>query len=144
MRGEQYKLIWSPLAAEGRADNGAQDYVSLETWKKCSFSQSEIKNLPENVQTIYQTWLNPPEYQLYDLQADEWEFHNLAELPEYFNIKINLISELKKWMIETRDYAMDSEKLMKLTAENDRVKQKGQGRWPIGGWNYSKYLFKEQ
>ena len=65
LRDKRYKIIWSPLAAQNREDAGARDYISQKKWSKCSYSEEELKTLPAELQKVYQTWLTPPEYQIY-------------------------------------------------------------------------------
>lgn len=40
-----------------------------------------------------------PEFELYDLEKDPWELNNLAEHPDYQNIKHDLLSHLNDWRI---------------------------------------------
>jgi uncharacterized sulfatase len=40
-----------------------------------------------------------PEFELYDLEKDPWELNNLAEHPDYQNIKQDLLSHLNDWRI---------------------------------------------
>jgi N-sulfoglucosamine sulfohydrolase len=44
-----------------------------------------------------------PAEELYDTEADPYEFHNLAEIPRYAEILKNLRSELTRWEKETND-----------------------------------------
>lgn len=143
LRNDRYKIIWSPLAAQGRPDSGAVDYISQKKWEKCSFTEEELKALPEEAQKLYQTWINPPEFQLYDLKNDEWEFKNLAGNPEYAAVEKSLKEELARWMKETNDWAAKPAKLNMLTKENDSVKSAGKGKYPKKGWQYLEYLHPE-
>ena len=45
-----------------------------------------------------------PMYDLYDLQEDPFEFHNLAGDPAYGEIELELKSKLIEWMILNQDY----------------------------------------
>lgn len=140
LRDERYKIIWSPLAAQNRPDSGAVDYVTQKKWKKCSYSEEEIAELPAGVQKVYELWINPTEYQIYDLKKDEWEFENLAGNPEYAKEEKRLKAALKQWMKDTNDWAADPAKLKMLTEENDAVKKSGKGKSPKGGWKYLEFL----
>lgn len=100
----------------------------------------EIKTLPPEVQKVYQTWLTPPEYQIYDLKKDEWEFNNLAGNPEMAEVEKRMKAALAQWMKKTNDWAPDSGKLKQLTKENDAVIKAGKGKYPKGGWKYLKFL----
>ena len=91
------------------------------------------------MQQAYATWLNPPEWQLYDLQQDPWEWHNLADNPDYDEVLGGLQDQLRKWQIDTDDQIVDRKKLTRLLEENDAVAATGR-RWPADGWNYLKYF----
>jgi len=141
-RDERYKIIWSPLAAKGRADTGAHDNIKQPKWWKrgCSYSAQEVEELPADIKQAYETWLNPPEYQLYDLKNDEWEFKNLAGKPEFATVEKRLKAELEKWMKETNDWAADPIKLKQLTDEHDQLTKAKKGKYPKDGWKYLEYL----
>jgi N-sulfoglucosamine sulfohydrolase len=140
LRDGRYKIIWSPLAAQNRPDAGAHDYITQKKWSKCSYSKEELKTLPADVQKVYQTWLKPPEYQIYDLKNDEWEFKNIAGNPEIAAVEKRLKGALKQWMKETHDWVDNPTKLKMLTEENDAVKNGGKGKYPKGGWKYLEYI----
>ena len=140
LRDSRYKIIWSPLAAQDRPDAGAIDYITQKKWSKCSYSEAELKTLPAEIQAVYQTWINPPEYQIYDLQNDEWEFINLAGKPEITEVEKRLKGALAQWMQDTSDWADEPAKLQMLTEENDTVKNAKNGKFPKAGWQYLKFL----
>lgn len=138
IRDERYKLIWSPL--RDRPDPGVECYLdhTHEAYCGCP-SREELREAPEQIQATYNTWLNPPEYQLYDLSTDPWEFHDLAGRPEHSEAEQRLRHALQDWMRETHDWITDPAKLARLTAENDAVPLPGRGT-PEGGWQYHTYL----
>lgn len=47
------------------------------------------------------------ELELYDLENDPWEFHNLAGKAEYAEIEQRMKTALKTWRHETDDPALD-------------------------------------
>lgn len=51
--------------------------------------------------------LNPPEFELYDLQEDPYEWNNLSDKDEYSAIMQELKEELNRWQIETGDPFVD-------------------------------------
>ncbi len=140
IRNDRYKLTWSPLAVKGINDRGAHDYVNQKKWKKCSFTKEEVEGMDEKNRALYEHWLNPPEFQLYDLKKDEWEFNDLASNPEYKSVLKQMKKELKKWMVETNDWAQSPKMLDKLTEENMSVVKAKRGKYPKGGWQYLKFL----
>ncbi|MFC4991606.1 sulfatase [Rubritalea tangerina] len=144
LRDERYKIIWSPLVAEGEKDRGAVDYITQSKWKKCSYTEEEMKALPDNLKKVYQTWLTPPEYQIYDLKNDEWEFHNLAGKPEVKDVEVRLKKALQAWMKETDDWAATPAKLKQLTDEHQSVRDATKGKFPKDGWKYLEYLHPEK
>lgn len=50
-----------------------------------------------------------PEEELYDLQADPWEFHNLAQSPEHQPILVRLRGVLEQWRKDTHDRGLEPE-----------------------------------
>lgn len=83
--------------------------------------------------------LNPPVYQLYDLENDPHEFVNLADVPELATVQARLIKRLEQWQEQTDDPLRFPDLLKKLTAENDECLKQGI-RSPPRGWQYLNYL----
>ena len=50
-----------------------------------------------------------PEEELYDVQQDPFELHNLAEKSDYAQIKAQLRTELLAWMVQQGDEGNDTE-----------------------------------
>ena len=141
IRDKRYKLLWSPL--RDRPDPGVGCYLRHSHPAYCGCpSAEELEQAPERVRQVYATWLHPPEYQLYDLDQDPWEFENLAGEAQYARVEERLKSALLDWMRDTGDWIADPQKLAKLTAENDSVPPPGRGA-PEGGWQYPTYLLRE-
>ena len=59
----------------------------------------------------------PPEYELYDLKNDPWEFENLAADPKHSQILETLCGKLKGWRIETNDPLLNPVNQARLKAE---------------------------
>ena len=138
IRDRRYKLIWSPV--RDRSDPGVECYLGQSNPAYCGCpSTEELRSAPDRIQQVYDTWLNPPEYQLYDLEHDPWEFENLAGKAEHAEAEQRLEEALLDWMRQTDDWITDPSKLARLTAENDAVPPPGHGS-PEGGWQYPNYL----
>jgi arylsulfatase A-like enzyme len=50
-----------------------------------------------------------PAEELYDLQADPWEIHNLADDPAYADALVAMRGRLDRWMEQTNDHGRESE-----------------------------------
>ena len=85
IRDERYKLIYSPDRALNRL--AASRYANSK--------------LPESQHV--QSFLNPPEYELFDLLEDPHEWGNLAESSEHATIKARLLKEMQAFQREIKD-----------------------------------------
>jgi len=100
IRDDRYKLIHSLLA----------DSVSRKTAIDGDIAGTDIRK-------AFDTFAKPPEFELYDLENDPWEFHNLAGKAEYAELEQRMKTALKAWRHETDDPALDP-------SFHDQVKQK--------------------
>ena len=138
IRDARYKLIHSPV--RDREDPAARYYRvhGASHWSGC-LTDEELAGASQQTKAGYARWLNPPEFQLYDLQADPYEWNDLSSDPKHAETKRRLQNALKKWQTETRDSLADAEKLRMLMDENDAV-AKAKRRSPKDGWQYLIYL----
>ncbi len=138
VRDARYKLIKTLL--NDRPDPGAQKcLLNGASNFRGSPTHAELKTSDAKTQQVYDTWLNPPPIQLYDLRNDPNEFHNLADDSGHELIESNLIAVLNEWQERTDDRMRYPELLERVTEENDECKRAGR-RSPVGGWQYGKYL----
>lgn len=97
VRGRQYKLIWNiayPLPFPF-----ASDLWAAPTWQ----AQFQLgRSAPYGAQTVG-SYLQRPEFELYDLQADPHEGRNLAALPEHAARLAELKARLKAFQQRTQD-----------------------------------------
>ena len=138
IRDARYKLIHSPV--RDREDPAARYYREhgASHWSGC-LTDEELKGASEQTKVGYARWLNPPEFQLYDLRADPHEWNDLAGAPEFAEVQQRLQNALKKWQADTHDPIADPAKLKRLIDENDAVFKAGR-RSPRDGWRYLNYL----
>ncbi len=138
IRDARYKLIHSPV--RDREDPAARYYRvhGASHWAGC-LTDEELAGVSEETRAGYARWLNPPEYQLYDLQHDPHEWTDLSGDPKHADVGLRLQNALKQWQADTRDPLADPEKLRLLMEENDAVAQ-AKRRSPKDGWQYLKYL----
>jgi len=144
IRDERYKLICN-LTPE-RSNPVPDSYLrQIGAFFIYGTTQDEIDAAPGHVRQAYATWRKPPVVELYDLQADPWEFRNLADRAELAGVKDRLSSELRKFRKGFRDPLLDSDKLRRLAAEHDDVAMNlKRGRYgPRQSWRYLKYLLEK-
>ena len=139
VRNERYKLIYNLL--DDRDNPHVQSYADhINVHFSGGTEEGEIDNAPENIQLAYETWRNPPKYELYDLEVDPLEYVDLSDDPDYDREKQKLIWAMQKWQEETQDPFLYEDKLAKYVAEND-ANLNTPGRKI--NWNYHQY-FKEE
>ena len=145
VRSERYKLIENLLPdtvnpdyadtfrkLEGEAaDRGRPDFAG-------GLSRTIAAAAPE-VRAAYALMEKPPRYELYDLQADPYEFRNLANSPDHAAPCAELQQSLAEWRQETKDPLLDPVNLQRLTAEVTSVQSKAAGKEL--GWGYPDYFF---
>ncbi|TWT56986.1 Arylsulfatase [Thalassoglobus neptunius] len=115
IRDQRFKLIHNLLAGSRKPNQG------IDGDKAARFSQQD--SVPAEVKRAFQTYANPTEFELYDLQADPWEFRNLAELPEYQSELARMQDALMNWRKETDDPLL-TEEGTKPIAEYESRKRK--------------------
>jgi N-sulfoglucosamine sulfohydrolase len=105
IRNERYKLIVNfnhqePFSIRNttRPDERSVicGYRVLQSWKEVSKNDSFAKER-------FYKFHNRPKFELYDLNNDPFELNNIADNEEYKKIQIELIEEMKKWLIDQND-----------------------------------------
>lgn len=138
IRNHRYKLIHSPV--RDREDPAARYYREhgASHWAGC-LTDKELASASNQTKVGYARWLNPPVYQLFDLDTDPHEWKDLADDPQHKYTKKRLIKAMQQWQVKTDDPIADPEKLQLLMAENDAV-VKAKRKSPAKGWRYLDYL----
>lgn len=98
-----------------------------------------ISNAPADVVSAYALIEKPPRYELYDLQADPYEFHNLAASPVHASTLVDLQRQRTHWREQTKDPFLDPNNLQRLTAEVTAVTNKSESK--STQWGYVDYFF---
>lgn len=111
IRGKRFKLIHSPRPGENNYI--AHSYLNHEHpfYVDPGVRPVERLTVSNSVEVAYKRWERPPEYELYDLENDPWEWRDLAEDPTYTKIKEQLIHSLYQFRQDTRDPFLDSSNL---------------------------------
>ncbi len=116
-----------------------------------AFQMYGTGTLPEELQSAslvvkraYETWRNPPEYELYDLKSDPYEFNDLSQDLEYSREQERLRTVLESWQVETADPLHDPIILDRFISEMDSINQlypnRDYNRKKDFGWNYPNYF----
>lgn len=139
VRDERYKLILNCL--RDRPNPLMERYIFFGR----DITRKAILEAPDEVQQAYATFERPPALELYDLQEDPYEYHNLAADPAYAGVLKILREKLEQWQRQTADPLADPEKLRLLTAEHDSLTQNNTAEiWVARNqnyiWRYAKYL----
>jgi N-sulfoglucosamine sulfohydrolase len=131
VRDDRYKLIENLLP--GRENPGV-----AFTFREFDSGPAAVEAAGEEVRAAYATMRRPPRYELYDLQADPYEYRNLAADPAHRGTLDALSGRLADWRRETGDPLLDEEVLRRFKAEVDGVKSKRDGR--DRDWQYPSYF----
>ncbi|MCK5104009.1 MAG: sulfatase-like hydrolase/transferase, partial [Cyclobacteriaceae bacterium] len=94
IRSRNFKLIHNLMPERA--------YCQYNNYKERSYpvlAQLNVMNLKGELTTEQALFMAPvkPEFELFDLKNDPWELNNLADDPEYKEIKDKLLAELKNW-----------------------------------------------
>ena len=100
IRDARYKLIHNLLAETGSPSNRIDGDLGYLTSREERYAGTPVRE-------AFDTFANPPEFELYDLQQDPWEFQNVAGEAEYSGILERLQAALADWRRETDDPLLD-------------------------------------
>ena len=137
VRDGRYKLIHNLLAGEL---NPGYAFTNDRFFEKGEIERVLAK-APPHVRAAYARLKNAPPYELYDLENDPWEFHDLAADPACGDILNRLKEDLLSWRKRTEDPLLDPANLARLTGEVA-------ARWTSGSykknmhWEYPEYFFR--
>lgn len=146
VRGKRFKLIHNLLHEKENPK-----YHFYETHKNGHFDggteEAEILNSSNEVIEAYKVWRNPPQYELYDLKNDPYEFKNLSNNPEYKETLDRLVTELERWQKETKDPLADPVKFARFNREIDSINKlypnHSYAKNKAFEWSYPNYFFEE-
>ncbi len=96
VRERRYKLIWN--IAHGLEFPFASDLWDAETWKGFTAAQ-----LPRYGKRPTEAYLKRAEFELYDLEEDPHEVHNLADDPAHADRLVAMKAKIRAFQESTRD-----------------------------------------
>ena len=100
IRDQRYKLIHNLLAGKARPWPEIDGDPAYRTSQEPRYEDTPIRR-------AFDTFADPPEFELYDLEEDPIEFHNLAGKPGYEAIQQRLRDALLRWRKATDDPFLD-------------------------------------
>ena len=100
IRDARYKLIHNLLADSARPSSAIDGDIGYSVSREERYANTPIR-------TAFDTFAEPPAFELYDLEQDPWEFHNLAGDPDHAEAEQRLKSALETWRQETDDPTLD-------------------------------------
>ena len=135
VRDDRFKLIRSLLPGEYAPD---LDRVLLRNYGLQGYKEA-LAEAPPAVLKAFALTSCPPEYQLYDLQDDPYEFHNLADDPAYAKIKNRLSQRLDTWRHDSQDPFLDPQLVTQLRDEIAATKKNDEYIRPKK-WSFYEYV----
>ncbi|MCK4957960.1 MAG: sulfatase-like hydrolase/transferase, partial [Planctomycetes bacterium] len=101
IRSKQFKYVWN-FTPEEQFQNAATRGVMWDSWV------AKAAGDPDAAERVYR-YQNRPGEELYDITTDQYEWTNLADNPEYAEIKADLRQRLLDWMEEMGDEGQQTE-----------------------------------
>ncbi len=135
VRGPRYKLIQNLLPDQ---ENPGYEFT-IEKFIGWDEMAQALREADATVRQAYDRMAVPPEFELYDLRDDPYEFRNLADDPGYQPVLDELRQVLDDWRRETSDPFLEPENVMRLKSEIEATLVDGQYQRP-SGWSYRDYL----
>ncbi len=138
VRNDRYKFIQNLMPDEL---NPGYDFTMNRFFAEL---QSAVDQAPESIRRAYARMRKPPQYELYDLKIDPYEFNNLAGEESHKQKFLELKNQLQEWRIRTEDPLLDPKNLKHLKAEIDACMEAGKPSKEKLKLSYSDYFFKKQ
>ena len=136
VRDKRFKLIWNLLPGEV---NPGYDFT-VKRFYGTEEIDTALAGAPEEVQDAYKLMRSPPEFELYDLQNDPYEFRNLAENFTHSGKLRELKERLLTWRKETKDPFLNHESVLRLQSEIATIYKDGEYSDQRDSWGYVRYM----
>lgn len=130
IRDGRYKLIHNLLAGSAQTVTAIDGDAALKMAREGMYPGTRIGHAFERLAT-------PPEYELYDLEADPWEMEEISARPEHAETLKRLKEALLDWRKTTQDPLLTAEGMAKMKAMEKPMthrdvppKKRGKGKGP--------------
>jgi N-sulfoglucosamine sulfohydrolase len=135
VRNDRYKLIQNLMPGQ---DNPGYDFTLKRFFADLP---QRIEAAPDLIRESYHDMKTPPEYELYDLQNDPYEFLNLATDAAHAAVLVELKQQLVAWRTDTKDPLLNRDNLKRLKSEIDACIVNGEARKERLDLTYPEYFF---
>ena len=136
IRDTRYKLIASPLPGTENLIAGSYLNEDHPHFVISGVRTNERQQVARHVEAAYGRWERPPRYELYDLQQDPHEWHNLADATECTKIKARLITALEQFQRQSRDPFLDQTNVESFVKEQLANRNFGYRKQKDFRWSY--------
>jgi len=116
IRNERYKLIHNLLASEKTPTQGVDGDAAYRLAR-------ESTEVTDTIRKAFERAANPPEFELYDLQSDPWEFKNLADETEHQQVLSEMKQALLDWRKATDDPLLTEDGMKRIAKFEQRKKK---------------------
>jgi len=100
IRDTRYKLIHNVLAGTAKPSTGIDGDFAYAISREASYEGTAARK-------AFDTFADPSEFELYDLEKDPVEFHNLAGKPEMAAVENRMKAALLQWRKDATDPFLD-------------------------------------
>ena len=136
VRGDRYKLIHNLLPG---TENPEFDFSVDRHFPEL---QEALADSHSSISAAYRLMKHPPEFELYDLHADPYEFNNLSDDEDHQLILAKLKKQLSTWQEESNDPLRHPKVLQQWTAEiNTAIGDGNPKKKADWKWRYPDYFF---
>ena len=135
VRNSRFKLIQNLMPGE---TNPGYDFTLNRFFADLP---AAISAAPDHIRRAYRRMKTPPEYELYDLQADPYEFRNLVSDKQHETTLSELKRQLANWRRRTNDPLLSSDNLRQIKSEVDACFADGKASKSQAKWSYPDYFF---
>lgn len=107
IRDPRYKLIHNVLAGKAKPSTGIDGDFAYAISRDAGYQGTGVRK-------AFDTFADPPEFELYDLEKDPVEFENLAGRPEVAAVEKRMKAAMVTWRKESKDPFLDMTFLEKI------------------------------
>lgn len=117
IRDSRYQLIHNLLAGRAKPSTGIDGDQAMKYSREPRYDNTPVRR-------AFETFANPPEFELYDLSSDPNEFSNLAGHPQHAAAERRLKQALLAWREQTDDPFLDEAFTLKILRQGAPARQK--------------------